>query len=60
MSSADSSSLIDSPVAAKLGPQRALFYTEEQGQLEKFRPYALPSPEWLRQALAKRRSLAST
>jgi hypothetical protein len=59
MSAADSSTLIDSPVAAKLGPQRALFYTEEQGKTEKFRPYALPTPEWLRQALAKRRSLTS-
>ena len=59
MSAADSSTLIDSPIAAKLGPQRALFYTEEQGKTEKFRPYALPTLEWLRQALAKRRSLTS-
>ena len=32
---------------AKLGPGRALFYTEEQGRVEKFRPYALPKAEWL-------------
>jgi DNA segregation ATPase FtsK/SpoIIIE, S-DNA-T family len=48
MSVADSSALIDSPIAAKLGPNRALFYTEEQGKTEKFRPYSLPTPEWLR------------
>ena len=48
MSAADSSNLIDSPLAAKLGPHRALYYTEDQGRLEKFRPYGLPSAEWLR------------
>jgi S-DNA-T family DNA segregation ATPase FtsK/SpoIIIE len=47
MSSSDSSQLVDSPLAAKLGPQRALFIHEETGTLEKFRPYAFPSAEWL-------------
>src|SRR6185312_4197212 len=47
MSQNDSSSLIDSPVASRLGPQRALFHSEEVGALEKFRPYGLPSDEWL-------------
>ena len=47
MSGTDSSQLIDSPAASKLGPQRALFIHEETGTLEKFRPYAFPSPEWL-------------
>ena len=47
MSAADSSTLTDNPAAAKLGPNRALFYTEEQGHLEKFRPYGLPSLEWV-------------
>ncbi|MBP7936174.1 MAG: AAA family ATPase [Phycisphaerae bacterium] len=47
MSAADSSNLIDSPLANKLGPNRALYYSEEQGVLEKFRPYALPNAEWL-------------
>src|SRR5207247_2375345 len=42
MSANDSSTLMDTPVASKLGPQRAIFYTEDQGKLEKFRPYALP------------------
>jgi hypothetical protein len=49
MSAADSSTLMDSPIAAKLGPQRALYYTEDLGKIEKFRPYALPSIEWIRQ-----------
>jgi hypothetical protein len=48
MSQSDSSSLIDLPVAAKLGPQRAIFFTEDQGRVEKFRPYALPTPAWVR------------
>ena len=47
MSAADSSQLIDSPTANKLGPQRALFIHEETGTLEKFRPYAFPNQEWL-------------
>jgi len=47
MSAADSSNLIDSPLANRLGYYRALFYSEEQGLLEKFRPYALPYAEWL-------------
>jgi len=47
MSINDSSALIDSPAAGKLGENRALFYNEEQGRMEKFRPYGLPSPEWL-------------
>ena len=47
MSQNDSSSLIDSPVASRLGPQRALFHSEEAGALEKFRPYGLPSNGWL-------------
>ncbi len=48
ISAADSSSLMDNPAAAKLGPQRALFYTEDQGKIEKFRPYALPPVEWIK------------
>ena len=47
MSGADSTQLIDSPLAAKLGLRRALFFAEEEGVLEKFRPYALPEEEWL-------------
>lgn len=57
MSASDSSNLIDSPLANKLGQNRALAYSEEHGTLEKFRPYALPDAEWLqsvRERLASR------
>jgi len=47
MSAADSSNLIDSPLAGKLGPHRALFYSEDQGRIEKFRPYGIPPAAWL-------------
>ncbi len=47
MSIADSSNLIDNPLAGKLGVHRALFASEEDGRLEKFRPYGPPSDEWL-------------
>jgi energy-coupling factor transporter ATP-binding protein EcfA2 len=48
----DSSSLMDTPEAAKLGVHRAIFYDEGQGRMEKFRPYGLPSEQWL--ALVKK------
>ena len=41
MSAADSSHLLDSPLASRLGRNRALYYTDELGQPEKFRPYGL-------------------
>jgi len=47
MSAADSSSLIDTPEASDLGLHRALFYNEQEGTLEKFRPYSLPTTDWL-------------
>lgn len=47
VSGTDSSALIDSPAATKLGANRALLYSEEQGTLEKLRPYRMPSEEWL-------------
>ncbi|TVQ54977.1 MAG: DNA translocase FtsK [Phycisphaerales bacterium] len=47
MSPADSSFLIDAPSAGKLGFHRGLFSSEEEGVLEKFRPYALPPRDWL-------------
>jgi hypothetical protein len=47
MSAADSSNLMDSPAAGRLGAQLAIAYSEEQGTAEKFRPYGLPSAEWL-------------
>ena len=47
MGAPDSTNLIDSPAASKLGLQRALLANEEQGTLEKFRPYAVPDDAWL-------------
>ncbi|HZW33461.1 MAG TPA: FtsK/SpoIIIE domain-containing protein, partial [Isosphaeraceae bacterium] len=47
MSSNDSSTLIDAPAGSKLGENRALYYSEEENRIEKFRPYGLPDPEWL-------------
>jgi S-DNA-T family DNA segregation ATPase FtsK/SpoIIIE len=47
MNVADSSNLIDSPAAAKLGMYRALYCSEEEGKMEKFRPYGIPPQEWL-------------
>ncbi|MDR3636097.1 MAG: FtsK/SpoIIIE domain-containing protein [Isosphaeraceae bacterium] len=47
MSANDSSSLIDAPTAGKLGSQRALYHSEEEGRAEKFRPYAIPAEDWL-------------
>lgn len=47
MSVADSSNLIDTPAASKLGLHRALFASEEEGRLEKFRPYGVPDERWL-------------
>lgn len=41
MSANDSSALIDSPAANRLGPFRGLLFSEEQGTLEKFRPFAV-------------------
>ena len=43
MGATDSSTLIDSPLASRLGLTRAYLHSEEQGLLEKFRPY--PPPE---------------
>jgi hypothetical protein len=53
MSSADSSTLIDSPLANRLGMHRALLVSEEAGQLEKFRPYGPPAEEWVREAVGR-------
>ena len=56
MSPTDSSTLMDSPAASKLGRTRALFLLEEQERPEKFRPYGLPSPEWLDAAIEQLRT----
>ncbi len=53
MSAADSSNLVDNPAANKLGPNRALVYSEEQGTMERFRPYALPDTAMLTMVRSK-------
>jgi len=45
--------VIDSLVAGKLGENRALFYSEEENRIEKFRPYGLPDAEWVGEVTAK-------
>ena len=52
VSASDSSTLIDSPIASRLGPQRALLHNEETAIQEKFRPYAWPEPRWIEQFMA--------
>ncbi len=47
LSASDSSNLIDSPVASKLGPNRAILHLVDSGTNEKFRPYGPPTAEWL-------------
>ena len=47
MSANDSSTLIDSPAAGKLGENRALYFSEEENRIEKFRPYGVPEMDWL-------------
>jgi hypothetical protein len=53
MNAADSSNLMDSPAASRLGGHTAIFYSEERGEAEKFRPYAAPGRKWLDWAAAK-------
>jgi len=53
MSANDSASLIDSPKASNLGLHRALYYNEQAGALETFRPYAAPDRVWLEAAAEK-------
>jgi DNA segregation ATPase FtsK/SpoIIIE, S-DNA-T family len=47
MSTNDSASLCDDPKASALGLHRALFYNEQEGYLETFRPYAFPASDWV-------------
>jgi energy-coupling factor transporter ATP-binding protein EcfA2 len=42
MSANDSSTIIDSPAASRLGPHRAILSDDDAGILEKFRPYPMP------------------
>jgi len=47
MNAADSSNLIDSPAASRLGTHRALLHREESGTAEKFRPYGMVPARWI-------------
>jgi DNA segregation ATPase FtsK/SpoIIIE, S-DNA-T family len=49
MSANDSASLIDSPKAGNLGLHRAIYYNEQEGHMETFRPYALPDSAWIKE-----------
>ncbi len=44
MSANDSSMLIESTTASRLGLHRAVFFDEERGAEEKFRPFGMPTP----------------
>ncbi|MCK6475209.1 MAG: AAA family ATPase [Phycisphaerales bacterium] len=57
MSQADSSTLIDGPQAAQLGQHRALYFSEETGVMEKFRPYAMPTDQWIESVVGRLRGL---
>lgn len=46
MSEEDSHELIKARAANKLGPNRALYFSEQEGKMEKFQPYELPTEEW--------------
>ncbi len=62
MSPTDSGHMLDAPHASKLGEHRAFLASEEQNRIEKFRPYGIPSDEWLRgvgEQLAKRAPAAA-
>jgi len=49
MSANDSAALIDSTKASSIGMHRALFYSEQEGYLETFRPYYMPSDSWIQE-----------
>ena len=52
MSANDSAAFLDTPKAAALGLNRALFSNEQQGLLESFRTYSLPDAAWLEGAFS--------
>lgn len=58
MSAADSTALIDTPEASRLGMHRAIFASEESGVFEKFRPYGPPDRAWLDRVMKQMRSKA--
>ena len=60
MSTNDSASLCDDPKASILGLHRALFYNEQEGTLETFRPYAFPGSDWFAEAARQLARLLQT
>lgn len=58
MNANDSSQLIDSPAASRLGANRAWLYRGDRGTLDKFRPYSAPRAGQIA-ALRQRLSTAS-
>jgi hypothetical protein len=60
MGANDSASLCDDPKASTLGLHRALFYNEQEGHLETFRPYALPEAGWIDDTVGKLGRLIGT
>jgi DNA segregation ATPase FtsK/SpoIIIE-like protein len=52
MGANDSSALIDSPAASRLGAERALLFSEERGTIERFRPFEPASVADLRGLVA--------
>ena len=59
MSAADSASLAESPAASNLGLHRALFYNDQEGVQETFRPYAMPGSDWFDEIAQKLARLAT-
>jgi len=47
MSANDSSYLMDTPTASRLGADRALIFSEEKGATERFRPFEIASQQVL-------------
>lgn len=58
MSPGDSTSLIDSPAAGRLGEHRAILYRDDLGTHVKFRPYRAPTAEWLGWVSEQRKAAA--
>ncbi|MCA9312644.1 MAG: hypothetical protein KDA21_15625, partial [Phycisphaerales bacterium] len=48
MSVMDSTAIIDSPLASRLGANRAILWNDEESRASTFRPYAAPESDWLR------------
>ncbi len=47
MSATDSSNLMDAATASQLGAYRGIYYSDEQGEFERFCPYGAPENDWL-------------